>query len=138
MTSPFADVIVDCDTTPLYDQITLAALEFASVCVMQLTPNRKGFEFRESQNAWLTNADIYDGQKYLTVAAPVMPYTPMAEVRARFGGFVAELPWAQEIDERMMAGELLTQCKSLAGVRYEQAVKGLAAEILHRGEEADG
>lgn len=54
--SPFSYVIVDCDSSPLYDQTTLAALEYAHTGLMILTPDVKGYEFQKAQLSWCPTA----------------------------------------------------------------------------------
>ena len=57
--TPYDYVIVDCDSNPLYDQTTLAALEYAQLGLMPLTPDTKGYEFRKAQLGWLGNSDVF-------------------------------------------------------------------------------
>lgn len=56
-------------------------------------------------------------------------FTPMSDARALFGGFAYELPHSTEVAERMMAGELPAGFSNSAGVRFEQQIRRLAADI---------
>ena len=127
--SPFDFVIVDCDSSPAYDQTTLAALEYAHSGLMVLTPDVKGYEFQKAQLGWLANSDVFQFDKYMKIAAPVYPFTPLADARALFGGFDYELPHAQEVAERMMAGELIVKFTLGPGVRYLQQIRMLAERL---------
>lgn len=129
MQTPFAYVIVDCDSSPLYDQTTLAALEYAQSGLMLLTPDVKGFEFQKAQLSWLSNSDVFHLERFARLASPVFPFSPMSEARVLFGNFDHELPHSPEVAEKMMSGELLTGLSSSSGVRFERQIKLLAAEI---------
>lgn len=126
MQSPFSYVIVDCDSSPLYDQTTLAALEYAQAGVMAFTPDVRGYEFQKAQTGWLSNGDVFRLERFLRVASPVFPYTPISEARALFGGFSCELPHSQEVSEKMMAGELLAGFTTKAGILFEKNIRKLA------------
>lgn len=129
MQAPFDYVIVDCDSSPLYDQTTLAALEYAQTGLMVLTPDVKGYEHMKAQMAWLTNSDIFHLEQFIKIASPVFPFTPINEARTLFGGFSYELPHTQEVAEKMIAGELLAGFSSTAGIRFGQQIKQLATHI---------
>lgn len=127
--TPFHYVIVDCDSSPLFDQTTLAALEYAHTGLMVLTPDIKGYEFQKAQMGWLGNNDAFHLDSFLKVASPVCSYTPMSEARALFGGFDYELPHSPEVAEKMMAGELLSGFANTPGVRFQQQIRKLADTI---------
>lgn len=139
MQTPFAYVIVDCDSSPLYDQMTLAALEYAQAGVMVCTPDVKGFEFQKAQTSWLANSDVFHLDRFFHVASPVYPFSPMSDARALFGGFECELPHSQEVAERMMAGEQLEHFSTKAGVIFEKNIRRLADkledEVISRGQQ---
>lgn len=129
MQTPFAYVIVDCDSSPLYDQMTLAALEYAQSGLMIMTPDVKGYEFQKAQLSWLSNSDVFHLERFSKVASPTYPFSPMSEARALFGGFSSELPHSPEVAEKMMAGELLTGLSSGSGVLFERRIKQLAKTL---------
>lgn len=127
--TPFHYVIVDCDSNPLYDQTTLAALEYAQLGLMTLTPDTKGYEFRKAQLGWLGNSDVFHADRFLKIANPVFSHTPIKEAQALFGGFDYTLPFASQVAEKMMAGESLTGFNSAPGATFERAVNRLADQI---------
>lgn len=127
--TPYQYVIVDCDSNPLYDQTTLAALEYAQLGLMALTPDTKGYEFRKAQLGWLGNSDVFHADRFLKIANPVFSHTPMKEAQTLFGGFDYTLPFASQVAEKMMAGELLTGFNSTQGAIFERAVNCLADQI---------
>lgn len=127
--APFHYVIVDCDASPLFDQTTLAALEYAHTGLMVVTPDIKGYEFQKAQMGWLANNDQFHMDRFLKVASPVFPFTPMNEARTLFGGFDYELPHSPEVAERMMAGELLSGFANAPGIRFKQQIQRLADTI---------
>ncbi len=122
----FSYVLVDCDSSPLFDQTTLAALEYAHTGVIAITPDPKGFAFFKSQTSWLSNGDAFHLERFKKVAAPCFPYSPMAEVRLDYGGLDCELPYSEEVAKKMMSGELLSGFETMEGVIYENRIKQLA------------
>jgi len=127
--TPFHYVIVDCDSNPLYDQTTLAALEYAQLGLMALTPDTRGYEFRKAQLGWLGNSDVFHADRFIQIATPVFPHTPIKEAQALFGGFAYTLPFSPQVAEKMMAGELLTGFDTAPGVVFERAVSRLTDQI---------
>lgn len=127
--TPFHYVIVDGDSFPLYDQTTLAAMEYANAALAVLTPDVKGYEFWKAQRSWLDNSDIFRIGRFIRLASPVFPYTPLSDARAVFGGFDYELPHAPEVAERMMAGELLSGFSTSAALRWEAQLRLLTDRI---------
>ena len=128
--TPFRYVIVDCDSNPLYDQLSLAALEYAQTGLAVLTPDIKGYEFWKAQLSWLGTSDAIHMDQYLKIANPVGKYTLLQDARALFGGFAYELPYTPQAAEKMAAGELLTGLNTAtAGVVFEQQISRLADQI---------
>lgn len=127
--TPFHYVIVDCDSNPLYDQTTLAVLEYAQLGLTVLTPDTKGYEFRKAQLGWLGNSDVFHVDRFIQIANPAFSHTPMKEAQALFGGFDYTLPFASQVAEKMMAGELLTGFDTVPGVTFERAVSRLTDQI---------
>lgn len=127
--SPFHYLIVDCDSSAIFDHTTLAAIELADIGLLSVTPDVKGYEYRKSATAWLTGNDVFHAERFVRVASPVMPYTPLAGVRALFGGFDVELPFVQSVAEKMMAGELIGGLDGVAGVRYMEEIRKIADRI---------
>lgn len=129
MQTPYDYVIVDCDSVPIYDQTTLAALEYAQTGLMLVTPDVKGYEFQKSQKAWLDSSDAFHLERFIKIASPVHPFTPMGEARTLYGGFDYELPHSSEVAEKMIAGDLLHRFTNAPGVRFDQQIKRLATQI---------
>ena len=129
MQTPFDYVIVDCDSSPLYDQTTLAALEYAQTGLTVLTPDVKGYEFLKAQMSWLSNSDVFHLERFLKIASPVFPFTPIQEARTLFNSFSYELPHSSEVAERMIAGEVLHSFSNTSGVRFEQQIRQLVDDI---------
>lgn len=136
--TPFDFVIVDCDSTPLYDQTTLAALEYAQTGLMTLTPDTKGYEYMKSQMRWLGNSDVFHVEKFIKIANPVYPHTPVKDAAALFGGFFSSLPFAPQVAEKMMAGELLSKFDTTPGVMFGQKMQRLANQIMEVANGYDG
>lgn len=127
--TPFDYVIVDCDSNPLYDQTTLAALEYAQLGLTVLTPDTRGYEFHKAQMGWLGNSDVFHVERFIKIANPVFSHTPIKDAQSLFGGFAYTLPFSPQVAEKMMAGELLTSFNTTSGAVFERQIKYLTDQI---------
>jgi len=127
--APFEFGIVDCDSAPVYDALSLVALEYAQLGLMVLTPDVRGYEYRKAQLGWLGNSDVFHMDRFLKIASPVFPYTPIQEAETLFGGFDYKLPYAPQVAEKMMAGELLTEFHTADAVEFERQIGLLTDRI---------
>ena len=124
--SPFSYVIVDCDSNPIYDSLTLYALEVADTVLRTVSPDGKGLEFQKAQLAWLGSSDAFKTDRHIKIANCVGDTTPMKEASALFGGFDYVLPYAQEVKNKMAAGELLHGFhNNIKAIKFEDQVKRL-------------
>lgn len=57
--TPFRHVILDCASNPVYDSLSLFALEAADTVLRVVTPDVKGCEFQKAQLGWLCNSDTF-------------------------------------------------------------------------------
>lgn len=129
--SPFSYVIVDCDSNPIYDSLTLCALETADVVLRTSSADVKGFEFLKSQLAWLGSSDAFEIDRHIKIANAVDDTTPIKEASALFGSFNYVLPQAREVKNKMAAGELLYGFHSnMKAVTFEEKMKRLAATLM--------
>ncbi len=129
--SPFEYVIVDCDSNPIYDGLTLYALEAADAVFRTVSPDTKGFEFQKAQLAWLSSSDALRVEQHIRIANGVCGQTPIKEAFALFGGFDFVLPFSQEIKNKMAAGELLHRFRnSMSAIKFEEQIKRLAVRIM--------
>ncbi|MEA4894082.1 MAG: AAA family ATPase [Oscillospiraceae bacterium] len=135
--SPFKYLIVDCDSNPIYDSLTLYALETADTVLRTVTPDVKGFEFQKAQLAWLGSSDSFRVERHIKIANMGGDTTPLKEASALFGGFDFVLPYAREVKDKMTAGELIRGLHAdVKSVQFEEQIKRLAYRILE--EDKDG
>lgn len=127
--TPFDYVIVDCDTNPIYDTLTLYALEHADYTLRSVTPDGKGYEFQKSQLSWLRNNDSFRIHNHICIASPVYEYAPISAASALFEGFDYELPWSKEVADHMIAGELLIGFGEKHGLQFEAQLQSLCNRI---------
>jgi len=129
--SPYSYVIVDCDSNPIYDSLTLYALEVADVVLRTATPDGKGLEFLKAQLAWLGSSDSFNIESHIKIANLIGSTTPMKEASALFDGFDYSLPYAQEVRDKMAAGELLQGFhNNIKGITFEEQMKQLAGRLM--------
>lgn len=127
--TPFEYCIVDCDSNPVYNAMSLVALEYAQTGLMTLTPDVCGYEYRKAQFSWLGNRDVFHVDEFIKIANPVYPHTPIKDVETLFGGFDYKLPFAPPVAEKMMAGELITSFHMADAVEFERQISLLTDRI---------
>lgn len=128
--APFSHIIVDCDTSPIYDSLTMFALQSADYTLRIVTPDVKGNEWQRSQLSWLGNNEEYRVQDHIRIATPVYAYAPIAAATALFEGFDYTLDWSKSVADRVIAGELLRNLDDLPGKHFERKMKQLCDRIL--------
>lgn len=132
--SPFSHVILDCDTSPVYDQLTLYALENADVVIRTATPDPKGYESIKAALAWLGNNDAFAVDRHITILNPAWGYTPTADAVSLFGKTDFVLPWAAQVAERQVAGRLLSHFDSPSAISFERVIAQLYDKVVeHNG-----
>lgn len=132
--SPFSYCIVDCDSNPALEPLTLMALEEADFVCRTATPDVQGYEAMKAQLRWLKNSeDTFRTGRHIQVLNPVSPHTPLAEANTLFGGEHISLPWAVEAAEHLLAGRLLSHFDQASGRKFERQINNL----VHRIEEGD-
>lgn len=128
--SPFDYILIDCDSNPVFEPITLLALELADTVLRSVTPDVRGFEAMSAQLKWLGNSDnTYRLERHLKIYAPVYPNTPLTEMEAVAGKICSALPYAVQVAERQMAGQLLRGFDGRDGVRYEREIEKIVDRI---------
>lgn len=131
--TPFDYVIVDGDSFPMVDQVTMSALELADYSICVLSPDVKGYEFYKAQRVWMANYPSLRIDSMKKIANPIYPHNAMPETRTVFGGFDYELPWSEEVAAHYIGGEPLTGFSNNSGVRFTAAIRALIRDL--QGEE---
>lgn len=128
--SPFSYCIVDCDSNPVLEPVTLLSLELADIVLRTTTPDVRGHESMLAQLHWLGNSeDTFHIGRHIRLISPVYDYTPLAEFEALEGPAFLNLPWAVQVAERQLAGQLLHGFDSRDGLKFERMVASLVDRI---------
>lgn len=128
--APFDYVLIDCDSNPVFEPITLLALELADTVLRSVTPDVRGYEAMTAQLKWLSNNDnTYRLERHLKIYALAYPLSPLNEMEALAGKADYILPFAGQVAERQMAGQLLHGFDSQDGVRYEREIEKIVNRI---------
>lgn len=128
--SPFSYCIIDCDSSPVLEPMTLLALERADVVLRSITPDVRGHESMAAQLQWLSNSDdTFRISRHIPILNPVYTYTPLAEIQALEGNDAAALPWAKQVAERQLAGKLLSRFDGRDAVEFERKIVRLVDQI---------
>jgi len=122
----FDTAIVDCDANAAYDGLTLAALEAAQTVLRISTPTIKDFEYQKAQLAWMQSNAALKVDRHIKVANHSMPFSPLEDAKTLFGGFDFILPYADQVAERMMAGELLRDFYQRSAIDFSRQIKRLS------------
>lgn len=131
--SPFEYIIFDCESNPIYDSLTLLALETADIILRVTTPDVRGFEFAKSQLAWLRHSDRFNTDCHIKIASSVRRTTPIDAVSATFGGFDYILPMSDEVYDKFCGGELLNGFHDFSGIAYEKEIERLTERVIQNG-----
>jgi MinD-like ATPase involved in chromosome partitioning or flagellar assembly len=135
--TPFAYVIVDCDSNPVYDAMTLAAMEKAQTVLRVVTPDVKGYEFQKAQLSWMGGNTALQVDRHIKIVNPVFPYTPLNDAQAVFGGFDFALPYAEQVAMRLAAGEILRNFDQRSSIDFENQIAKLAKHISEVNENGE-
>lgn len=128
--SPFAYCIVDCDSNPVMDPVTLLTLELADVVLRIETPDVKGYESMMAQLRWLRNSDdTFHTDRHIRLINPIYNHTPLAAFEALEGPAFLNLPWAAQVAERQLAGQLLRGFNSRDALEFERGIGPLVDRI---------
>ena len=128
--SPFAYCIVDCDSNPVMDPVTLLTLELADVVLRIETPDVKGYESMMAQLRWLRNSDdTFHTDRHIRLINPIYNHTPLAAFEALEGPAFLNLPWAAQVAERQLAGQLLRGFDSRDALEFERGIGPLVDRI---------
>lgn len=128
--SPFAYMIVDCDANPIYDTLTLYALEMAETVLRVATPDIKGYEGLKTQLSWLGGSDSFRIERHVKILNNVYDTAPVREITALFGGVDAMLPHAQDVANKLLAGEMLRGFHETKAIEFETKMKQMCGGIL--------
>ena len=121
-TSPFDVVLIDCDSNPVLDATSMIALEWAQFGICTLSPDVKGFEYIKAQMKWLQNSDTFRLDNFVKVLNMVHPTTPIDEAKNIVGDVQHVLPFALEVQEKMTAGDLLSNFQKMQAVEFERVI----------------
>lgn len=127
--SPFRHVIIDGDASPIYDPMTLFALEHAQQVVRVVTPDVKGYEWQKAQLSWLRNSELFHAERHIKAANYISPTTPLAAAQSVFGGFDYELPQARQVADKVAAGDMLCNFDAPDAVRFERIITAMAGQL---------
>lgn len=128
--SPFAYCIVDCDSNPVMDPVTLLTLELADVVLRIETPDVKGYESMMAQLRWLRNSeDTFHTDRHIRLINPIYNHTPLVAFEALEGSAFLNLPWAAQVAERQLAGQLLRGFDSRDALEFERGMGSLVDRI---------
>lgn len=128
--SPFSYCIIDCDSSPVLEPVTLLALERADVVLRSMTPDVRGHESMASQLQWLSNSDdTFRISRHIPLLNPVYPHTPLADMQALEGKETLTLPWVRQVAEWQMAGKLLSHFDGRDAAIFERKIVHLVEQI---------
>lgn len=128
--SPFTYCIIDCDSSPVLEPVTLLALERADVVLRSITPDVRGHESMAAQLQWLSNSDdTFRTSRHIPILNPVYPHTPLVDIQALEGNDAVVLPWAKQVAERQLAGKLLNRFDGCDAMEFERKIAQLVDQV---------
>lgn len=125
-------VILDC-TSSLTCLFTPAAIETANLAVCMLTPDLKGINYLQAQQALLVDPKFkFDRQMYL--AGMARPYHALDEMGHIIGGFAGLWPYAKELDRCATEGGMFNAI-SHCGKKHMLSLQAVTDAITDHSEE---
>ena len=125
-------VILDC-TSSLTCLFTPAAIETADLAVCMLTPDLKGVNYLQAQQALLVDPKFkFDRQMYL--AGMARPYHALDEMGHIIGGFAGLWPYAKELDRCATEGGMFNAI-SHCGKKHMLSLQAVTDAITDHPEE---
>ena len=124
-------VILDCPAT-LTNIFTPASIESADMVVRILTPDLKGVNYLQAQQALLTDAK-FCFKDHMTFAGLARPYHAIEEMSHIVGGFDGLLPYSKEVDRCATEGgmfEALSYVNKKYILSLQKVVEKLAGPEL--------
>lgn len=120
---PLDYLVIDCDTKAEFDPLTMCALSKADFGVAVVTPDIKGYECYKAYMSWLGNSDNFRLERYPKTANLVYKHTPIAAAEALFKGFDYVIPFAKQVNEKLIAGELMNKFTTKEGNEYQRQMR---------------
>ncbi len=127
-------ILIDCNTQPLLDMLSLTALELADEVVRCITPDNKGIQFLSTQLPLLTDSK-FKIDSHIKVLSNITPKSPVDAVCKRTGDFDFYLPYSVDVYEKFIEGSELKGFRKQSflndnnGYRYEQEISKLAERV---------
>ena len=126
----FDYIIFDCESNPIYDAVTMMALDVADVKFQIVTPNIKGAEFLKTQASYLRQESKYTFDDMIRVISPVKENTPIALIDELLGGYQYALPFSKEVDNAFLSGTLIRGFNKKAGIKYINVINKIVKEQI--------
>ena len=127
--SPFDFVMIDCDSNPVLDATSMIALEWAQFGFCTLSPDIRGYEYIKAQSKWLGNSDTFRLDNYRKIINGVRPATPVDAFQNIIGDVTCLLPYAEIIQDKMIAGEPLGGFRQMPAIEFERQINALVDEL---------
>lgn len=99
-------VIVDCVAEFAYNVLTTVALEMADKVLRLGEATPKAFSFFDSNLSLLLDSR-YKSEQHIKILSKVKSFQPKEFAISHYGGVEVELPYVEDLEIKMMEGELL-------------------------------
>lgn len=121
-------VIIDGTSNPIEDMMTLTGLELSDHVIRTITPDVKGLLYLGSARH-IYQEERYRFDEHITVLGNIHDVSPVSEVISVSSKYDYTLYYSPEIENRFIAGELLSGFRTSAGRSFEKNIRRLAEEI---------
>ncbi len=115
-------VIIDGTSNPLDDGMTLVGLELADHIVRVITPDNKGLLYQDAARSIYRDAK-YKFEQHITVLGNVRSISPVSEIMSVSGKYDFVLPYAAEIENKHISGELMKDMKRFVSRQFEKQIR---------------
>lgn len=133
-------LVVDCTCNLMVDSIAVHGLTSADVTLRLTTPDMAGLEFWRAQLPLLRD-ERFSRARAVPVLNLAKPISPVGEVlkmhKPLLGDIRYILPYAYEVEDRMMAGRLIKFLGRKEGIQFENMLEGLIQREILRPNKPD-
>lgn len=121
-------LIIDGLSNPIEDTMTLLGLELSDAVIRIITADTKGIAYLDAARS-IYSDDKYKFEEQISILGNVREVSPVSEIMSVSGRYDYVLPYSPEVENKFIAGELLSGLKHSKGRAFEKQIAALAKGI---------
>lgn len=135
--TPFDYLIVDCTSNLMSDYLSFMAVETADIVIRVLSSDVAGIEYDKSTTVWQGGGINFKPDEQIKILNKTSKTLPVSEI-SEVVNPQYELPFSVEVQNKLIAGDVLGNFDFKDGVLFSQQINYLADDVLGRDKNIDG